>query len=234
VIRLGTLCLAALLTASACSRAAEPSQVPGGAQFVASSRGEVFYALACDAWRSLEPSNLRYFRAAADAEAAGYRPSVSPGCAPQRATAPIQPTVGGTADCTIERIVDGDTLACRGGTTVRLLLVDAHERNQSEFADSATALLGQLAPPGSVVTLEFDVELHDRYGRVLAYVHRAELFVNRILARRGLAHVAVYPPNVRELDAIRAAVDSAQGERIGIWSGSAFECTPADFRAGRC
>lgn len=204
------------------------------AQYVASSRGQVYYSVACDAWRRLSPANLRWFRTAADAEAAGYRASTARGCAPQLVTEPIRPRIGDSAPCTVSRIIDGDTLECRGGSRIRLLLVDTDEVGQSPWADSAAAFLRRTTGVGSEVRLEFDVALTDRYQRILAYVYADSLFVNRELARRGLAQLAVYPPNVRSVDAIRAAVDSARAERLGIWSGTAFRCTPADYRAGRC
>lgn len=202
--------------------------------FVASSRGQVYYSIACDAWKRLSPSNLRYFRAAVEAEAAGYRPSMSRGCAPQLDTALIAARPGGRADCLVSRIIDGDTFQCEGGSRVRLLIVDADEIGQSVYADSAVLFLNRIIPVGSRVQLEFDVQTHDQYGRVLAYVHVAGAFVNRELVRRGLAQVSVFPPNVRWVEVIRAAADTAQEERVGVWMKRAFECTPADYRAGRC
>jgi micrococcal nuclease len=58
--------------------------------------------------------------------------------------------------------------------------------------------------------------------------------VNEELLRAGVAVVSVYPPNVKYVDRFRAVSDSAQEARVGLWSGSAFECLPADSRAGRC
>ena len=49
--------------------------VPTGAQFVASSRGRVYYHVGCSAWRGLSPSNLRWFSSHEEAAAAGYTPS---------------------------------------------------------------------------------------------------------------------------------------------------------------
>jgi endonuclease YncB( thermonuclease family) len=46
--------------------------------------------------------------------------------------------------------------------------------------------------------------------------------------------VSVHQPNVRMLDEIRAAADSARAERIGLWADSVKWCVPSDFRAGRC
>lgn len=228
-----------LLTILACvvlasGAAAQQSVSREEAQFVASSRGQVYYWVGCDSWKRLSRSNLLFFRSVVDAEEAGYRPSQARNCAPQFDTALITPTRGGTAECVVSRIIDGDTFQCEGGSRVRLLIADAAETGQSAYADSAVLLLEQHMPVGTRVRLEFDVTGYDRYRRLLAYVHVSGVFVNRELVRRGLAHVAVYPPNVRLVDEIRAAADSARQERLGVWSSSAFECTPADYRAGRC
>src|SRR5690606_14132788 len=150
----------------------------------------------------------------------------------QLETALISPTPGGSADCVVRRIIDGDTFVCDGGSRVRLLIADAPEAGQSVYADSATLLLRSLMPLGATVCLSFDVSGFDRYQRVLAYVYIGDVFVNRELVRRGYAHVAVYPPDVKWVDAMRAAADSAREERVGIWRRSAFECTPGDWRAG--
>ena len=50
------------------------------APWVASSRGQVYYARGCSAARRLAPQNLIYFRTAEEAERAGYRRSRSRGC----------------------------------------------------------------------------------------------------------------------------------------------------------
>lgn len=189
------------------------------ARYVASTRGQVYYWIGCDVWHSLSPRNLRYFRSATEAEGAGYRPSRSRGCAPQLDAALIRPTIRGTASCTVTRIVDGDTFDCEGGSRVRLILLNADESGRSMWADSAAALLQRLMPPGSRVRLEFDIELFDRWGRVLAYVRADSLLVNRELVRHGFARVAVYPPNVRLVEELRAAADSARMEGRGIWRG---------------
>src|SRR5690606_3944450 len=100
------------------------------------------------------------------------------------------PTPNGSATCTVQRIIDGDTFVCDGGSRVRLLIADAPEVGQSVYADSATMLLRSLMPVGATVRLSFDVSGFDRYRRVLAYVHAGDVFVNRELVRRGYAQVA--------------------------------------------
>jgi micrococcal nuclease len=138
------------------------------------------------------------------------------------------------SECVVQRVVDGDTFVCAGGPRVRLLLIDAPELAQRPYGDSARAVARALLPAGARVRLETDVQTHDEYGRLLAYVYADSVFVNREMVRRGMALVLVYPPNVREVETIRSAADSARAERRGLWSGSAFDCRPRDYRARRC
>lgn len=222
------------------------------ARFVASSQGEVYYWIGCDNWRRLSRRNLRFFRNASDAQSAGYRPSRARGWAPQLDTALITPTPNGNAQCVVARIVDGDTFQCEGGSRVRLLIADADEIGQSIYADSAAALLERLMPVGSTVHLEFDLDGHDRYDRLLAHVYAGggagggagagaagaaaagAVYINRALLRRGFARVALYMPNVKHVEVLRAARDSARAERLGVWSSSAFACAPAAYRRDGC
>jgi micrococcal nuclease len=139
------------------------------------------------------------------------------------------------ADCKVQRIVDGDTLVCDGGDRIRLLLIDAPELSQGPFGTAARRELESLAPVGTALRLEMDVQPRDRYGRTLAYLWLEDgRMVNEELLRAGVAVVAVYPPNVRHVDRLRAAVEEAREGKVGLWATSAFECEPGDHRAGRC
>ena len=139
-----------------------------------------------------------------------------------------------SASCVVERITDGDTIRC-GGERVRLLLIDAPEANQGPFGEAARAFLAAVLPVGTEARLVLDVERRDRYGRLLAYVYRPDgRMVNAVLARQGFAVPLVVPPNMRHVEAIRAAADSARANGIGLWAVEAFECTPDDYRDGRC
>jgi micrococcal nuclease len=92
-----------------------------------------------------------------------------------------------------------------------------------------------MLPIGTSVRVELDVQPRDRYGRVLAHLHLPDgTSVNHRMVRRGYAVVSVYPPNVRHVERLRAAADSARSERVGLWERNAFECTPADYRSGAC
>jgi micrococcal nuclease len=216
--------------AGACSRLAEERE----RDYVATVRGEVYYWVGCDAWRSLAVANLQWFATAAEAEAAGYRRPRAPGCAGPEHTLGAGPASTGV--CTIARIVDGDTVVCEEeGERVRLLLIDAPELSQGDEGELSKRALERLLPTGTPARVELDVQERDRYGRVLAYLYTpAGVFVNEALAREGVAVVSVHPPNVRHVERIRQAVAAARAEGRGFWSGSAFSCDPADHRAGRC
>ncbi len=202
-------------------------------QFVASSRGQVYYWIGCGAWRRLTPSTRLFFRTAAEAERAGYTPSESQGCAPQVKSAVDSPSRNNPF-CMVSEVLDGDSFKCVGGERVRLLLVDTPEMGQRPFGAAARDSAARLMPVGSRVRLEFDVQLRDQYRRLLAYVYVDSLMVNRQLARNGMGLVDVYQPNVRYVELVRAAVDSARKDKAGLWSTPAFACRPADYRGGRC
>ena len=153
---------------------------------------------------------------------------------PQVAPYDTLPSGAATLPCTVESITDGDTFRCVGGRRVRLLTIDTPEMDQAPFGAAARSKLLELLPVGASATLELDVQREDQYGRTLAYVRRPGVLVNRALVRSGMAVVAVYPPNVRYVEVLRAAADSARADKAGLWATNGFECLPADHRAGRC
>ena len=50
------------------------------AQFVASSRGKVYYLVGCSGAKKLSPANLIYFKTEKQAQDKGYRRSATKGC----------------------------------------------------------------------------------------------------------------------------------------------------------
>lgn len=126
------------------------------------------------------------------------------------------------------RVVDGDTIvAAVGGTEerVRLIGIDTPEsvdpRQPVEcFGKAASARLAELLPAGAPLRLERDAEERDRYGRLLAYVHRLpdDLFVNLAMVRDGYANTLTIAPNVAHVDDFRSAEAEARSEGRGLWS----------------
>ncbi len=129
---------------------------------------------------------------------------------------------------TVDRVVDGDTVVVllEGETVrVRLLNIDTPESVTPDspvecLGPEASAFLKELLPRGAAVTLEFDTEATDRYGRMLAGVVLADgSLVNATIARAGLADSVLYGDNDRFLSSVDAAVDQARAAQVGLWSG---------------
>ena len=106
----------------------------------------------------------------------------------------------------VVRIIDGDTLVINykhRDETVRLLNIDTPETKDPNqpvecLGPEATDSLKTIAPPGTKVRLDFDIEREDRYGRTLAAVFVGDSLVNAEIARRGLGH-AVYVRTQQEV-----------------------------------
>lgn len=136
--------------------------------------------------------------------------------------------------CHVRDIVDGDTLLCSNDEKVRLLSVDAPEFTQEPFGEMARFELSSFAPIGSTVSLQFDKEKRDRYGRLLAYVYAQDVMLNLAMAERGYVVDLIYEPNTLFADEIRAAVARAKENKRGLWAMGGFDCLPYDHRKGNC
>ncbi|WCB92414.1 Thermonuclease [Baekduia alba] len=129
----------------------------------------------------------------------------------------------------VVRAVDGDTLVVtfdRGGSEerVRYIGVDTPETVKPNtpvqcFGKKASAFNHTLVD-GHDVRLRYDAERRDRYGRLLAYVYRADdgLFVNAALVRGGYATTLTIPPNVRFAARFRDLAEGARRAGRGLWS----------------
>jgi micrococcal nuclease len=136
-------------------------------------------------------------------------------------------TAGRPSTPTVVRVVDGDTIVVRlagGEETVRLVGIDTPEtvdprRPVGCFGFEASRRTKALLPVGTRLRLERDVEARDRYGRVLAYVYRADdhTFVNLALAEEGYAEPLTIPPNVTYADRFAAAAAAARAAGRGLW-----------------
>jgi endonuclease YncB( thermonuclease family) len=114
-------------------------------------------------------------------------------------------------------------------------MIDAPELSQGSPGRDAQRELATLMPVGTSVTIETDVRTRDTYDRILGYIFLANgKMVNEEMARAGYVTALVYPPNVRYEARIRAAVKEAQRAKRGLWATDFFNCSPRDYRAGRC
>lgn len=152
-------------------------------------------------------------------------------CEPQAHAEPV------VATATVLKVVDGDTIDIvddvRGRLRIRLLGIDTPETKKpgytvgcwgpqaTDFAKST--LLGQR------VTFVTDPSqgMHDRYGRTLAYLVRADGWDYSVeAARAGAAHSYVYhgKPSARAGE-IGAAEQEATAASRGLWGPPCFGVT---------
>lgn len=145
----------------------------------------------------------------------------------------------------VVNVVDGDTIDVRFRIPVgdalageveaiRLIGIDTPESKRPNtpvecFAKESGLALRSLLPLETAVRIELDVELRDRYGRLLGYVLRSSdgLFVNHEMARAGMAAALTFPPNVQYSEEFRAAAEGAQANNVGLWSMCASNHEPA-------
>ncbi len=126
----------------------------------------------------------------------------------------------------VERVVDGDTLIVHSGgdrLRLRLLNIDAPElardgQPEECMGSAAAQRLEELAPVGSTVTLVYDKERQDQYGRDLAAVFDGDVFVNEVLAEEGLARAVVYQSNDTYYSRMQSAEAAARQAQLGMFS----------------
>ncbi len=169
------------------------------------------------------------------------------GCGSSGITAPSKETPPtGLINAAVTRVVDGDTIHVTVGGQkgkVRLIGVDT-----PEIAGPATGAqpFGREAYEytktqlyGKRVYLETDLGLHDRHGRLLAYVWlekptapndqeiRAKMFNARLLYE-GYAQLMTVPPNVKYAYFFKQYQAEARLHNRGLWKLSNTESVYAD------
>ena len=147
-----------------------------------------------------------------------WTPALLAGLALAALPAEARPQAGqAPATCQVVYVLDGDTINCEGGVTIRLLLVDVPDRG--DMGEQARAYVVGLAPKGSQVRLEYDESPRDSDGRWLAYAYlRDGTMLNKRLVESGFAYVEFSSKNRARLQELRDAEQVARSERLGLWS----------------
>lgn len=135
----------------------------------------------------------------------------------------------------VSRVVDGDTLKLSDGKRVRLIGVDTPEKYYSDklLKDAKKSkkdiksiqALGRKASDftknlclDKKVRLEFDIDRHDRYGRLLAYAYLDDgTFINAKIIEEGYGQVMTIPPNVKHAEYFLKLQRQAMSEGRGLW-----------------
>jgi micrococcal nuclease len=135
---------------------------------------------------------------------------------------------GGAGDgrAVVVAAVDGDTVDVRIAgrrERVRLLGIDTPETKHPTkpvecYGPEAAARLAALLPRGTRITLTRDAEARDDFGRLLAYVHRGDAFVNLVLVEEGYAATLDIEPNSTYRQVLASAAATARSEGRGRWS----------------
>ncbi|QTX05651.1 thermonuclease family protein [Agromyces archimandritae] len=85
------------------------------------------------------------------------------------------------------------------------------------LAQEATDELSRLAPVGAAVTLDYDTDRRDRYGRLLAAVTNADgTSVSVALAEQGLGSAVSYGGNTKFLADVSAGQEAASNAQLGL------------------
>lgn len=139
--------------------------------------------------------------------------ALAAGCSPSGSE--CGPTSGVVAN-----IVDGDTIDLESGERIRYLMVDTPESTNGAddcFGVNAKTFNSDLVL-GEAVTLDYDVECTDRFGRLLAYVSVGDTEVNSLMVDRGYACVLHIGPNGDDrVDEFEALEDAAKAADRGMW-----------------
>ena len=124
------------------------------------------------------------------------------------------------------RVVDGDTIRVNlkpgPKVMVRLIGIDTPEvfGGVECGGEAASKKTKKILPRGTVVRLVSDPtqDLKDRYKRLLRYVSKRTLDVNRRLVRSGHARVYVYDNKpFQRVKSYRIARNHAKKNELGIW-----------------
>lgn len=123
------------------------------------------------------------------------------------------------------RVVDGDTIIIDYNgkeERIRLIGVDTPEsvhpnaEKNTEFGKTASDFT-KANLENKFVKIELDVQEHDKYGRLLAYIYVDGKMYNKTLLEEGYAKIATFPPNVKYVDDFKAIQKDAENNKKGLW-----------------
>jgi micrococcal nuclease len=127
-------------------------------------------------------------------------------------------------EMTVVDITDGDTLRLRDDSgaveNVRLVGIDTPEvyPEYECYGDEAEAELLRLAPVGSTLLVDPDIDPFDDYGRLLLYLWNDDgTFINLALVDGGFAEAIRVAPNDLYFDELLDAENGAATAGLGMW-----------------
>lgn len=135
----------------------------------------------------------------------------------------------------VKEIFDGDTIGVEvegRSEKIRLIGIDAPEMDQRPWGKKAKQCIASvISASGPVISLEYDVERRDKYGRLLAYLWTQDRrLLNEELVFRGCSFLYTVPPNVKYAARLRAAQKKAYAAKTGIWGENGLRERPSQYR----
>lgn len=115
---------------------------------------------------------------------------------------------------------------------LRMLGIDTPEMKQQEWGEKAKTFLENELQDDKYIFIETDIETHDRYGRLLAYVYDSqEHSINEKMLREGFAELLIIGANDKYANEFKAAEAYARERELNIWSKTdGLEMSPYKFR----
>ena len=123
---------------------------------------------------------------------------------------------------TVKWVNDGDTIVLTNGWRVRYIGIDApeidHENQTAQPYGYKARSFNKKLVLSQKISLEFDEERRDRYGRVLAYIFLGDgSFLNSQMLENGLAYYLHRRPNVKYEKVLMNAQRQAMKGHKGLW-----------------
>ena len=135
--------------------------------------------------------------------------------------------------CTVKRVIDGDTYVVDLGgkeTKLRLIGVDTPEsvasdeyleqsgKDNTDYGKKVSDAMKDKIPVGSTLFVVTDVMEMDKYGRTLGYVYFEDgEMVQDYLLKNGYAKLMTVQPNVQFVEHFIELEQKAMDEGVGIW-----------------
>ncbi len=132
-------------------------------------------------------------------------------------------------------VADGDTVTVKIGKKeekIRLIGIDAPELAQKPWGDKSKEFLQSIiSSSGWKVSIEYDVDKRDKYGRLLGYLRTSDgQLINKKILENGYAMLFTFPPNVKYVNEFTEAQSYARKNKLGIWSDKGLKERPVDYR----
>lgn len=122
---------------------------------------------------------------------------------------------------TVGDVVKGDELTLQDGTEIRLIGIStpiaAFSQRVGNYYGKGAVELSKKLSAWKTVRLEYDKQVHDRKGRLLAYVFVDGKFLQEELLKSGQAFAETFPPNVKYREKFIAWQKEAMAAKRGLW-----------------